>query len=205
MLTSLQKPSCILMHLLYRLRAKVNIVFVDTQFHFMETLDLRNEYCDRYDLKITTVYPDFTPEEQHSAFGGELYLSQSGQKTCCQIRKEKPFLAIAKLLGTQALISSLMRSERSLRAVIPPIGVDTRIGAKAFYPIFDWREEEVEAYIEKFKLPIHPLYQQGYASIGCAPCTTPILPGEDKRAGRWRHLKEQQGGCCLINQADYQI
>ncbi|MBI3735969.1 phosphoadenylyl-sulfate reductase [Candidatus Sumerlaeota bacterium] len=205
MLTSLQKPSGVLMHMIHRIKAQTFILFVDTQFHFKETLEIRDEYIRRYALQITTVYPENTPEQQFEKFGCNLYEYIDGQPNCCYMRKEEPFLKAAREHGVTATISSLMRAEEGARKKIEPIGFDKRLGCKTYYPLYDWTFEQLEDYIREHELPVHKLYAQNYLSIGCAPCTTPVLPGEDRRAGRWRHLRQSDGSkpqYCNINYGD---
>lgn len=204
LLTSLQKPSSVLMHMVSRIGAQTTLLFVDTQFHFPETLAFRDEFAAKYGLKIETVYPELTPKQQLEKYGRELYNDADEQPNCCFMRKEEPYLKAAKGRAS-ATISSLMRAEGGKRAAIEPIGFDKRLGVPSFCPIFDWTEERIEEYTRQHGLPVHPLYAKGYLSIGCAPCTTPVLPGEDKRAGRWRHLKTaggEQPQYCNINFTD---
>ncbi len=205
LLASMQKPAGVLMHMIHRIQAKTFILFVDTQFHFPETLALRDRFMEKYGLKITTVYPEMTPQQQREKFGVELYNFIDGQPQCCNMRKEEPFLHAAKREGIRATMSGLMRVEGSARAKLEPIGSDPRLGIPTYYPLFDWTFEQLDDYSREHDVPIHPLYAKGYLSIGCLPCTTPVLPGEDRRAGRWRHLRTADGKqpqYCNINYGD---
>lgn len=204
-LASMQKTSCTLMHMIHRVKAKTVILFVDTQFHFPQTLALRDEYAKKYDLRIVTVVPELTPEQQERHFGRQLYNFVDGQPMCCEMRKEKPFLKAARGMGIRATMAGLLRDEGGGRRDIEPIGHDPRLDAVTYHPLFDWTHEQVDAYIAEHDLPVHPLYAENYLSIGCAPCTTPVLPGEDRRAGRWRHLRGDDGRkpeYCNINFSD---
>lgn len=204
-LASMQKTSCMIMHMIHRLKAKTFILFVDTQYHFQETLDLRDEYISKYGLEIVSVTPELTPDQQDRHYGRELWKYVDGQPVCCEERKEKPFLKVARARGIQATIAGLLRDEGGARGKIEPIGRDPRVGAVTFHPLFDLSHEDVDAYTREHGLPVHKLYAQGYLSIGCAPCTTPVRPGEDRRAGRWRHLRGEDGKkpeYCNINFSD---
>jgi phosphoadenosine phosphosulfate reductase len=204
-LASMQKTACTIMHMIHRLRAKTVILFVDTQFHFQQTLDLRDEYARKYGLEIITVTPELTPDQQERHFGRQLYNYVDGQPMCCEMRKEKPFLKAAREMGIKATIAGLLRDEGGSRGKIEPIGRDPRLDCATFHPLFDWTHEQVDAYAEEHGLPVHPLYAENYLSIGCAPCTTPVRPGEDRRAGRWRHLRGEDGKkpeYCNINFSD---
>lgn len=205
LLSSMQRTSSVLMHLIHRARAKTVILFVDTQFHFPETLALRDEFMERFGLNITTVYPELTPEEQERKYGAKLYNYVDSQPECCNMRKEKPFLKHAWEIGTEALLNGLMREEGGNRGKISPIGYDPRLNSIVYRPIFDWTEEQVDAYNKEHDVPVNALHFQSYPSIGCMPCTTPVAPGESKRAGRWRHLRVENGAqpqYCNINFSD---
>jgi len=204
-LASMQKPATVILHMIHRLSAKTFILFVDTQYHFKETLEIRDEYIKRFGLAIHTVFPEETPEQQFKKWGQHLYKSVDGQPECCNLRKEKPFLKRAREKDIRATLAGLMREEGGARRDVEPIGHDPRLGSATYHPLFDWTYDQVDAYIAEHDLPVHALYAKGYASIGCEPCTTPIEPGEDKRAGRWRHLRDEDGNqpeFCNINFSD---
>lgn len=192
MLSSMQKTASAMMHILYELgRTDVEIMFVDTQYHFPETLQLRDEFIEKFGLNIKTYYPEQTPEEQFRQYGRELYLKDGDYQLCCEMRKEKPFLKAAQPFN--ALLSGLMRSEGGARKNIPVVSVDPRIDGYRIHPLHTWTSEDVEAYLAANQVPVHPLHDQGFPSIGCSTCTTAVRPGEDERAGRWRHIREQRG------------
>lgn len=204
-LASMQNTSCAIMHMLHRVEAKTVILFVDTQFHFPETLELRDLYIEKYGLNITTVTPFFTPEEQNRHYGRDLYQYVDGQPECCELRKEKPFLKAARKRGIEATIAGLMRQEGGARSSTQPVSNDPRLGCAVYHPLFDWTYDQLEAYVKEHELPVHKLYAQNFLSIGCQPCTTPVKPGEDRRAGRWRHLQSTNGNkpeFCNINFSD---
>lgn len=205
LLTSLQKPSGVLMHMIQKLKLSTFVLFVDTQFHFKETLDLRDEFTRRYDLRIHTAYPEQTPEQQEETYGCKLYNFVDGQPTCCNLRKEEPFLRVARERKVRAQIGSRMRSEEGARKNVRPIEWDPRLSTPIYNVIYDWTEQQIEDYTSANGIPVHALYAKGYPSIGCAPCTTPVYAGEDKRAGRWRHLRQADGSqpqYCNINFGD---
>ena len=203
LLTSMQKPSCVLLHMIGAQKAKISVAFVDTGFHFPETLLLRDQYASLVGIHIETYHPELTPPEQEERYGLPLYQYVDGQPLCCEMRKEEPFLRAAK--GKRATLNGLMRVEGGPRGGLGAKGHDGRLGVPTYHPLFDWSFEDVDAYMEKHGLPVHPLYEKDYLSIGCSPCTTPVLPGEDRRAGRWRHLRDAEGRkplYCGINYSD---
>ena len=194
--SSMQKNGGVLMHMVSRLAPDTDIIFVDTGVHFRETLETRDIYKDRFNLNILTCHPDKTFEDQYKDFGRYLHETDDtrpgaeyGYRHCCFLRKEVPFLGAVK--GKyDAVAGGLMRSEGGSRADTPVLVWDERFEGYKVYPLATWTDSDVDQYTEQHNLPVHPLYAKGYASIGCFTCTTPVRPGEEKRAGRWRHIRE---------------
>lgn len=205
--SSMQKTAGVLMHMISQIAPSTAIIFVDTGVHFRDTLDLRDEFIRRFGVNIQSFHPEKTFEEQYHEYGRYLHESDDsihgagpGYNFCCRLRKELPYLAAVK--GRfDAVAGGLMRSEGGRRARTPIITWDERTQSYKIYPLINWTEEQVDAYTAEHDLPLHALYARGYASIGCFTCTTPIQPGEDKRAGRWRHIREQNAD--LQNQPLY--
>ncbi len=191
LLSSMQRTSLVLMHMFHELGLASEIVFVDTGYHFAATLRLRDLVMRQWQLNLVTLYPELTLEEQETRFGKKLFAHVDGQPECCRLRKEEPLLRYLAGKTTPVLVNGLRREEGGRRANLRPLAADPRTKGYQLSPIYDWSKSEVEAYLTGHGLPDHPLYAQGYASIGCYPCTTPIEPGEDERAGRWRHLRVQ--------------
>lgn len=206
LLSSMQKTGVVLMHMLHRLGLPNEIVFVDTGYHFIETLRLRDECTRAWRLNLVTLYPSLPPAEQECQHHRMLFLTHDGQPSCCRLRKEAPLLEYLKAKRNPVLAGGLRRAEGGRRTNLRVLSPDHRTGGYQFAPLFDWTDTAVEAYIAQHALPVHPLYQLSYASIGCYPCTTPIAAGEDKRAGRWRHLRPIGGPSgpqyCGINFSD---
>jgi phosphoadenosine phosphosulfate reductase len=206
LLSSMQKTAVVLMHLFHRLGLSNEVLFVDTGYHFFETLKMRDEYMRRYRLNLVTLYPTSTLEEQETLHGGKLFATIEGQPECCRMRKEAPLLAHLETKRAPVLVNGLRRAEGGRRRNIRPFSVDPRTGGYQLSPLYDWTSEDVGAYIAEHNLLVHPLHDKGYPSIGCSPCTTPVQPGEDARAGRWRHLRvlnaEAAPEYCRINFSD---
>jgi len=191
MLSSMQKTASALTHMIYKQGlTDLEIVFVDTQYHFQETLDLRDRMIDQYGVNIQTYKPELTPEEQRQKYGRELYKRDGDYQLCCKLRKEEPFLQAAKKFD--AMLSGLTRSEGGARKNIPIVVEDPRSNSYKVHPIANWTRDDLQAYLEANDVLVHPLHSEGYPSIGCATCTTPVQIGEDERAGRWRHIREQR-------------
>ena len=190
LLSSMQKTASVLMHMFHRMGLNNEILFGDTGYHFRETLQLRDELMRRYGLNIVTLYPEQTPEQQEESNGRKLYLDLGGQKECCRVRKADPYLAHMARSERRLTMVGLRRSEGGRRNGAGFLMADPRTGGHVLHPIYDWSDEQIEAYLEQHRVPVHPLHEQDYPSIGCACCTTPVRPGEDPRAGRWRHLRK---------------
>ncbi len=190
LLSSMQKTASVLMHLFHRMGLDNEVLFVDTGYHFPETLRLRDDFMRRYRLNLVTLYPGLTPEQQEQAFEKKLYLYVDGQKECCRLRKTVPYLDHMRQSGHRLTMVGLRRTEGGRRGRVEPLILDPRIQGYTLHPIFDWTDGQIETYLRKNAVPEHPLHRRNYPSIGCACCTTPVAPGEDPRAGRWRHLRE---------------
>ncbi|AWT59838.1 MAG: Phosphoadenosine phosphosulfate reductase [Candidatus Moanabacter tarae] len=205
-LSSMQKTSGVIMHMISRLKASIRIVFIDTQFHFPETLEIRDLFIERFGLNIDSVKPELSPEEQLEKYGIELSQYIDGQPLCCSLRKEQPLMKAKETFKFQAMINGVMREEGRSRGKINFVSLDPRLDCKVFHPLFDWSFNEVDAYISEHKVPINKLYAKGYESIGCSSCTTAVFDGEDVRAGRWRHLRSENGekpNYCGLNFLDH--
>jgi phosphoadenosine phosphosulfate reductase len=206
LLSSMQRTAVVLMHMFHTLGLRNEILFLDTGYHFFETLRMRDEYMRRYRMNIVTLYPELTIEEQETQHGKKLFTCADGQPECCRLRKEVPLLRHLATKKSPVTVNGLRRSEGGKRAGILAVSPDPRSGGYSLSPIFDWTSDDIQAYIAKHELPVHPLYAKDYASIGCYPCTTPIQPGEDARAGRWRHLRvveaEEAPKYCGVNFTD---
>lgn len=203
-LSSMQKTAGVIMHLIHRAKVPIPILFFDTQYIHQETYDIKNAFQARYDLNIVTIKPEFTVAAQDMVHGKDLYKTKEGQKQCCFLRKEKPLLEALTAMKVQATLAGLMRTEGGARSNIQPVGFDPRNETHLYYPIFDFNNQQIHDYNKEHNLPIHALYAKNFLSIGCEPCTTAVLPGEDARAGRWRHLRKEDEthAYCGMNYSD---
>lgn len=184
-LSAMQRAGSVVCHICHHLGLKMDVVFVDTGVMFQETLDIRDHIQQDYGLNVVTLQPDQTMEEQTRELG-ILYLTKEGQEQCCELRKTAPLL---KARGRyDCLIGSLRRSEGGARGGVPILAVDPKMNCLRVNVLANLSDPDFEHYIRDHKVRINTLHSQGYETIGCNRCTTPVLPGEPPRAGRWRHL-----------------
>ena len=164
---------CVLVDLAAKAAPGVEVVFLDTQYHFAETLWYVERVRERYDLNLTVMEPLIPPDD----------LWQTDPDECCAMRKVEP-LARA-LHGKQAWMTGLRRAEAPTRANAQIVHLDVGRGIVKVNPLATWTDADIAAYKRDHELLEHPLVSQGYPSIGCWPCTRPVNPGGDERAGRW--------------------
>lgn len=181
----------VLIDLIHKVHPKANIIFLDTGLHFPETYELIEKVKNRYpSLKFTMVKSKISLEEQSKWYGEELWSHHPN--LCCHLRKIVPLKEA--LDGKKAWITGLRREQSPTRAHISYINKDEKFEKIKVCPLIHWSWEEIMTYIELNKLPYNPLHDNGYPSIGCAPCTKPVLDSEDFRAGRWAgHSKTECG------------
>ena len=149
------------------------VVFVDTGYHFAQTLATRDALAVRYPkLEFVTLHPD-APQ-------ADLY--QSDTDTCCAVHKVAPLKTHLEITRPDALLSARSRSQSATRSEVAVVELAERVRIN---PLAHWSHERLELHAAHFKLPVNPLYALGYLSIGCAPCTRAVFAGENIRAGRW--------------------
>jgi phosphoadenosine phosphosulfate reductase len=184
-ISSMQKAGNVICHMLHTMSLPMKVLFVDTGVLFQETLDTRDRLMREYGVEIVTLHPKQTMEEQTAELG-VLYLSPEGQQTCCDLRKTQPLAAVVD--EYDALLGSLRRTDGGKRAQCPILAVDPQMNCLRINPLVNYENDQMEAYLRDHDVILNPLHAQGYSTIGCNRCTTPVLPNEPNRAGRWRHL-----------------
>ena len=184
-MSSMQESGNVICHMIHQEALQIPIVFVDTGVLFQETLDTRDRLIKQYGLTIRTLHPQLTMEQQTEKYG-ILYLTPDGQKQCCEMRKSEPLDGIRG--EYDGLIGSLRRADGGRRGICPILAVDPRTNCVRINVLANTSDSELETYISSHQVILNPLHGQGFTTIGCNRCTTPVLPGEPKRAGRWRHL-----------------
>lgn len=171
----------VLTHLAARAVPGVDVLFVDTGYHFAETRGLRDAVAGFYDVNVRTLQPQLTVAEQDAEHGRELFARDPDR--CCAMRKVAPFSAA--LTGYRAWASGLRRDDHNSRAEVPLVAVDPRRDLLKLNPLAHWTQDQVDSYVAEHSLLVNPLREVGYVSIGCAPCTRPVAEGDDPRGGRW--------------------
>jgi len=171
----------ILPHLLGTRLPGVDVLFLETGYHFAETIQTRDEAASAFPVTIVNVMPRQTVEEQDAEFGKDLFARDPN--TCCFLRKVDP-LARA-LANYSAWVTGARRVDAVTRSEMPVVSWDEKHSLVKINPLSLWTDVQVEVYQTANGLPRNPLVAQGYPSIGCAPCTRKVAPGEDPRAGRW--------------------
>lgn len=171
----------VLVDLAVRSDSDIEVLFLDTGYHFDETLAFVEEVRALYDLNLRVVRP-----------GPEAEQWPCGSARCCELRKVAPLENA--LEGKEAWITGLKRCDSPTRADVPVVTLDEARGLVKVNPLAAWSEEDITNYLADHHLPVHPLVTRGYTSIGCAPTTRPVTPGESPRAGRWAGTSKTECG-----------
>ncbi|MFJ2624940.1 phosphoadenylyl-sulfate reductase [Streptomyces sp. NPDC087532] len=168
-------------HLASRALPGVDVVFLDTGYHFPETIGTRDAVEAVMDVNVITLTPRQSVAEQDAEHGPGLH--DRDPDLCCKLRKVKPLEE--GLSSYTAWATGLRRDESPTRANTPVVGWDEKRQKVKISPIARWTQDDVDAYVAEHGVLTNPLLMDGYASVGCAPCTRRVLEGEDARAGRW--------------------
>lgn len=177
---SFQHDGVVLAHMLHQIAPEVPVVFINTGFHFPETLAYRDEIVKRFGIRLVELQPIMERGEFAARHGLDLYARNPD--LCCHINKVEPLRRY--LPGMRAWINGRRRDQGSTRHAIRVI---EQYQGKLYKvnPLASWTSRDTFYYLERHEIPLHPLFEKGYASVGCAPCTRPVLAGENERDGRW--------------------
>ena len=171
----------LLAHLASSVASGIDVLFLDTGYHFAETIGTRDAVASSYDVNVRTILPLLTVTQQDEEHGAELWRRDPGQ--CCAMRKVEPLNRA--LEPYTAWASGIRRDEAETRRETRVVEWDARRGKVKVNPIAAWTQADVDAYVAEHGVLVNPLAYDGYLSIGCAPCTARVAPGEDPRSGRW--------------------
>jgi phosphoadenosine phosphosulfate reductase len=189
--SSFQAEDMVVVHLVRQAIGDVPVIFLDTGYHFAETYEYRDRLSKDWGLNLVNVLPQLTVAEQESQFG---ILNQTAPDRCCGLRKVGPLFA--SLEPYRLWFTGLRREQAKTRANLQPVDAFTLPTGKQLQkvsPLAEWSTRDVWQYAELHNIPLMSLYDKGYTSIGCEPCTSlPFDPG-DPRSGRWGGRKQECG------------
>jgi len=192
--TSLGIEDCVVTDMIAREGLSIELFTLDTGLLFQESYALWQQIEGKYGVKIVPVIPEHTVEEQAQAEGPELWTRDPDR--CCDLRKMQPLSK--RLSGFDAWITAIRRDQTPERANAPVVGWDGRFGLVKINPLVRWTSDDVRAYVREHDVPYNPLHDRNYPSIGCVPCTSPVMPGEDPRSGRWRGNEKTECGLHFV-------
>jgi thioredoxin-dependent adenylylsulfate APS reductase len=195
-----------LLHMMHAIEKSSRVFVIDTGRLPQETHDLIDRVRDRFDKPVEVIFPDATDvQEMVREHGMNLfYESLEHRRLCCQVRKVIPLRKY--LAGFDAYVTGLRRDQNANRRDTPKVEVDRAAGGLVkINPMADWTHEQVMAYVHAHDVPVSRLHAKGYPSVGCAPCTRAVRPGDDPRSGRWwwesdgtkecgLHITTEEGG-----------
>lgn len=181
--SSFQAECMALVHMLIQHRPDIPVLFLDTGYHFDATYKYRDEMTARYNLNLVNLLPKMTVAEQESEFG---ILNKTEPSRCCGFRKVEPLFA--GLENYDVWFTALRRDQSPTRANLKEVDdfrLPTGKSILKVSPLADWTARDVWAYLKEHDIPALPLYDLGYTSIGCEPCTQPPVDPDNPRSGRW--------------------
>lgn len=177
-------------HLVSTVKPGVDVLFLNTGYHFAETIGTRDAVAAVYDVNVIDIGPAMSVAQQDIAFGKDLWARDPDR--CCALRKVAPLNNAMR--DYDAWITGLRRDETPARANTPVVSWDAARGKVKICPIARWTADDVDAYVAAHGILLNPLLMDGYDSIGCRPCTRRVAPGEDSRAGRWAGSSKTECG-----------
>ncbi|GAA1200354.1 phosphoadenylyl-sulfate reductase [Mycolicibacterium alvei] len=180
----------VLVEMAAKVRPGVDVLFLDTGYHFAETIGTRDAVEQVYGVNVVNVHPENSVARQDELHGKDLFARDAA--SCCRMRKVEP---LGKALaGYTAWVTGIRRVEAPTRANAPLISWDAAFGLVKINPIAAWSDEDMQAYIDANDILVNPLVYEGYPSIGCAPCTAKPVAGADPRSGRWAGQSKTECG-----------
>jgi phosphoadenosine phosphosulfate reductase len=191
--SAFQAEGTCVMHMASEVRPGVPVLFLETGYHFAETLAFKRELTERLDLDVVQLTGEHRPDSQAAAYGPRLYEREPDR--CCDLNKVRPMLDA--LRGLDGWVTAFRRDSSPTRATAPIVDryeLEPGRWIVKVNPVAAWTRRDTWAYLKEHDLPHNPLYDLGYASIGCAPCTRIASPGEPERAGRWAGLSKWECG-----------
>ena len=195
LVSSFGAESVVLLHMLAVADKSAPVLFVDTEMLFTETLVYQTELAERLGLSNLRIIR--ADRDQIAARDADGTLHQRDTDACCDLRKTEPLQQA--LAGFDGWITGRKRFQSGRRATLEFFEIEDGTGRIKVNPLAHWAPNDVQDYMIENRLPRHPLVAKGYPSIGCAPCTSPVKPGEDPRAGRWRNQSKDECGIHIVD------
>lgn len=189
--SSFQAECVALVHMLVARRPNIPVLFLDTGYHFPETYEYRDRIASQWNLNLVNLLPRLTVGEQELQFG---ILYDSAPDLCCGMRKVEPLFGALENYATW--FTGLRREQSKSRAELKPVDdfkLPTGKVLRKISPFTDWSTRDIWEYLKQHEIPLLPLYDQGYTSVGCAPCTSLPADPNDPRSGRWSGKKLECG------------
>jgi phosphoadenosine phosphosulfate reductase len=180
----------VLAHLASRVSPGIDVLFLDTGYHFVETIGTRDAVAATLPVNVVTLAPTISVRDQDAQYGADLWARDPD--LCCKLRKVEPLAE--GLAGYDAWATGLRREETHNRIITPVVGWDEAKGKVKVAPLARWTQADVDRYISDHNILVNPLQYDGYPSIGCWPCTRRVAPGEDSRSGRWAGSNKTECG-----------
>jgi phosphoadenosine phosphosulfate reductase len=189
--SSFQAEDVIVLHMVRQIVPDVPVIFLDTGYHFAEVYEYRDRIVEKWKLNLINLLPEITVAEQESKFG---ILNQTDPGRCCGIRKVKPLFSALETY--QLWFTGLRREQAKSRAalqVAESFALPSGKHVRKISPLTEWTAKDVWKYAQQHEIPLLGLYEKGYSSIGCEPCTSLPLDPNDPRSGRWGGQKQECG------------
>ena len=204
MTSSFGAESALLLHMATQAKPGLRVVMIDTGYLFPETFQHLEALRRRFDLNIWSYRTKNDPIAWLAQHGEGDPTWRKDVDTCCAANKNEPMDRAMQELAPRAWLRGIRRNQAATRKERSFVEWSPRYGCYAISPLLNWTGREIHAYMKKFDLPYHPLYEKGYLSIGCNPlsCTRPVTAGEDPRAGRWADAGKVECGINLTNSLD---
>ena len=197
MMTSFQISGMVILHLMQEINPELPVYFIDTGYHFPETLEFRDKIIEEFNINIHTVSSKMPKEDFEAKYGNELY--NTDPDTCCKINKIEPQKRVMAESGFHHWISGIRKDQSATRSNHKVFMTDDK-GMVRIHPLINWKWDDVWKYLHKNEVPYHSLYKFGYSSIGCSPnvCTAPgNFAQGGERAGRWTNSAKTECGLHL--------
>ena len=188
--TGFGPPGIVLLDMLFRVTKDISVFYIDTNFLFDQTYELKDKLEEKYGFNFLRFSPEMTPEIQAKKYGDKLW--EKDPDHCCNLRKVLPLKDALK--SYDVWITGIRKKQTQVRNQSDLIELESRFEVIKINPLIDWTHDEVWEYIKVNNLPYNPLHDSNYPSIGCKQCTSPVCTGADDRSGRWKGTNKTECG-----------